>query len=101
MKKIIKHSRFYVYIVKCQDKTYYTGYTPDVERRIELHNSGKGAKYTRDRRPVKLVWCKEYRYLHYAMSAEYRIKRLNKRQKILLIRGMCLDKVMSKKRSKG
>ena len=77
--------RFYVYIVKCADRTYYTGYTPDIEKRIKLHNEGIGAKYTRGRRPVRLVWSKEYRYPKLAMQDEYRIKKLKRWQKEILI----------------
>lgn len=77
--------KFYVYIVECTDGTYYTGYTPDIEKRLRLHNIGKGAKYTRDRRPVKLVWQKEYRYFKSAFLEEKRIKELTRSQKEKLI----------------
>ena len=87
MKKFKKHGRFFVYIVECQDGTYYTGYTPDIKRRIQLHNSGRGAKYTRDKRPVKLVWSKEYRYFKRAFLEEKRIKRLTRLQKEKLVNG--------------
>ncbi len=85
-KSFNKSSKFWVYIVECADRTFYTGYTPDLERRIELHNSGKGAKYTRDRRPVKLVWCKEYKDFKKAFSEERRIKGLTRKQKEALVR---------------
>lgn len=85
--KIRRKGKFYVYIVECQNGTYYTGYTPDLVRRIKLHNAGKGAKYTRDRRPVKLVWRKEYKYFKLAFLEEKRIKRLTREQKIKLING--------------
>ena len=87
MKKFKKHGRFFVYIVECQDGTYYTGYTPDIKRRIQLLNSGRGAKYTRDKRPVKLVWSKEYRYFKRAFLEEKRIKRLTRLQKEKLVNG--------------
>jgi putative endonuclease len=74
-----------VYIVRCCDGTYYTGYTPDIKKRVELHNKGKGAKYTRDRRPVELVWYKEYRYFKLAFTEEKRIKTLTRRKKEELI----------------
>jgi putative endonuclease len=77
--------RYCVYIVECSDGTYYTGYTPHIARRIELHNSGKGAKYTRDRRPVKLVWSEEYRYFKKAFKREMQLKRLTRKQKERLI----------------
>ena len=85
---------FYVYIVECVDKTYYTGYTPDLERRIGLHNSGKGAKYTRARVPVTLVWKKEYHQFKSAFKTESVIKNLTRMQKEALVRGKRLDKVL-------
>jgi putative endonuclease len=77
--------KFYVYIVECRDGTYYTGYTPDLENRLKLHNNGKGAKYTRDRRPVKLVWRKEYKYFKPAFLKEKQIKGLTRKQKEKLV----------------
>ena len=87
MKKFKRRGVFYVYVLECQDGTYYTGYTPDIDKRIELHNAGKGAKYTRDRRPVKLVWQKEYRYYKKAFLEEKRIKALTRTQKEELVNG--------------
>ena len=87
MRKVKRCGRHFVYIVECRDGTYYTGYTQDIERRIELHNSGKGAKYTRDRRPVRLVWRKEYRYFKWAFLREKKIKRLTRGQKEKLVNG--------------
>ncbi|MCX6555406.1 MAG: GIY-YIG nuclease family protein [Candidatus Aminicenantes bacterium] len=80
-----RSGHFFVYILRCRDGTFYTGYTPDLTRRLELHNSGKGARYTRSRRPVELVWCKEYRYFKRAFSAELKIKKLTRKQKERLI----------------
>ena len=85
MKKFVRKGKFFVYILECADKTYYTGYTPDIERRVNLHNEGKGAKYTRDRRPVRLVWHKEYKYFKKAFLEEIRIKKLSRRAKEMLI----------------
>lgn len=77
-----------MYILKCQDGTYYTGYTKDLERRLEEHNNnGKGARYTRYKRPVKLVWCKEYKYHKLAVQEENRIKKLLRWRKEKLING--------------
>ncbi|MCK4463412.1 MAG: GIY-YIG nuclease family protein [Candidatus Omnitrophica bacterium] len=89
-----RKGRHFAYIVECRDSTYYTGYTPDIEKRIKLHNSGRGAKYTSDRRPVKLVWCKEYKYFKPAFLTEKRIKELTRRQKETLVNGKRLDKVL-------
>jgi len=84
-KKFKREGKFWVYIVECSDNTFYTGYTPDLEKRIKLHNNGKGAKYTRDRRPVRLVWCKKYKYFKLAFLEEKRIKRLTRGQKERLV----------------
>lgn len=86
-RKFRRNGRFNVYILECQDGTYYTGYTPDIEKRVQLHNIGKGAKYTRDRRPVKLVWKKEYKYFKKAFLEEKRIKALTRGQKEKLVNG--------------
>ena len=68
----------YTYIVKCADSTLYTGWTNDLDKRIKAHNSGKGAKYTKTRRPVKLVYYEEHETKNEAMSREYAIKHLTK-----------------------
>ncbi len=84
-KKFKRTGKYCVYILECADKTYYTGYTQDIKRRLQLHNAGKGAKYTRDRGPVKLAWYKEYRYFKPAFLEEKRIKLLTRKQKEKLI----------------
>lgn len=89
-----RSGEFFVYILQCYDETYYTGYTPDLLKRIKLHNAGRGAKYTRDRRPVKLVWCKEYKQFKPAFKLEKRIKTLTRKQKESLVKGKRLDKVL-------
>jgi putative endonuclease len=78
--------RYFVYIAKCADSTLYTGYTTDPERRIREHNVGKGARYTRPRRPVKLCYLEEVHSLPEALRLERRIKELKKREKLLLCR---------------
>jgi len=80
-----RKGQFFVYILQCSDGTYYTGYTPDLSKRLKLHNEGKGAKYTRIRRPVKLVWQKDYKYFKRAFLEEIRIKRLSRKQKEKLV----------------
>lgn len=92
--KLNRSGKYFVYIVECNDGTFYTGYTPDLEKRLKLHNTGRGAKYTRDRRPVKLVWSKAYRYFKPAFLTEKRIKELTRRQKEALVNGKRLDKVL-------
>jgi putative endonuclease len=80
-RKFKRSGKFYVYIVECSDGTYYTGSTNDLRKRLELHNAGKGAKYTRGRRPVKLIWSKKYRYFRSAFLEEKRIQALTRKQK--------------------
>jgi putative endonuclease len=75
----------YVYIVECHDGTYYTGYTTDVERRVSEHNSERGAKYTRGRTPVDLVHTESFDSKSAAMSREYEVKQLTRRQKERLV----------------
>ena len=71
----------YMYVVECCDGTYYTGYTTDVKKRIAVHNSGKGAKYTRARLPVKLIYAEGFDSKEEAMSAEALLKRKKRPQK--------------------
>ena len=80
---------YYVYIVKCSDETLYTGIATELERRVEEHNgSDKGAKYTRVRRPVTLVYSEEYPDRSTASKREYEIKKkMNRVEKLLMIKG--------------
>ena len=71
----------YMYVVECCDGTYYIGYTTDVKKRIAVHNSGKGAKYTRARLPVKLIYVEGFDSKEEAMSAEALLKRKKRPQK--------------------
>lgn len=75
----------YTYILRCSDSSLYTGYTNDLERRIEKHNKGSGAKYTKGRRPVRVVYAELYREKSPAMSREYEIKQLSKSEKEELV----------------
>jgi len=74
--------KWYVYIVECFDGTLYTGITTDINRRLNQHNSGKGAKYTSIRRPVKLMSISEFGDRSDASKEEYRIKQLTRKEKI-------------------
>ena len=78
---------WYVYILKCADDTLYTGITTDVNRRLNEHNKGTGAKYTKTRRPVILVAVSEASNRSEASKEEYRIKQLTRKEKLLLIDG--------------
>ncbi len=82
----MKSKKHYTYIVECSDGTLYTGYTTDVERRIEEHNQGKGAKYTRGRTPVTLLHFEEYGSKSKAMKREYEIKDLKREEKEKIIK---------------
>lgn len=82
---------FYCYILECSDKSFYTGYTPDLVSRIEKHNNKQGAKYTRARLPVKYVFFKAFSIKNKAMSFEMRIKSLTRKQKERLIAGGFLE----------
>lgn len=75
----------YIYILECSDGTYYTGWTNNLELRIEAHNSGKGAKYTRGRTPVKIVYKEEFDTKSEALKREIEIKKLSRLKKIELI----------------
>ena len=76
----------YVYILRCADGTLYCGWTTDLEARLATHNSGKGAKYTRSRRPVELVYSEAYEDRHDALSREWHIKRMTRGEKLALAR---------------
>ena len=77
----------YTYMLKCSDGTLYTGWTNDLEKRVEAHNSGKGAKYTKARRPVELAYYEEFETKEQAMKREYAIKQLVRKEKQKLIAG--------------
>ena len=72
---------FYTYIIKCSDNSLYTGYTTDIKRRVDEHNTGSGAKYTRGRLPVVLKYVEFNNTRSDAMSREYEIKQLTKTEK--------------------
>ena len=74
-----------VYILRCADDTLYTGITDDLQRRLRLHSEGKGAKYTRGRGPVELLWSAPCESHSDALKRECAIKRLSRAQKLSLI----------------
>lgn len=79
-------NRHFVYILQTENNTLYCGYTDNVEKRFQTHLEGKGAKYTRANKPVKLVWQKEFDTKSEALKEEYRIKhKLTRKQKLELI----------------
>ena len=83
----------YVYILECADGTFYTGWTTDIEARVNTHNSGSGAKYTRGRRPVSLVYYEELPDRSAALKREAAIKRLPRNKKLELIAGSSIPEI--------
>lgn len=81
----------YVYILRCADGSLYTGWTNDLEKRVKTHNAGKGAKYTKTRLPVELVYYEEYEEKGEALSREFSIKTLKKTAKEKLILKQHID----------
>lgn len=77
----------YTYILKCSDGSLYTGWTNRLEERVKAHNEGRGAKYTRGRRPVELVYYETLETKEEALRREYAIKQMNRTRKLLLIEG--------------
>jgi putative endonuclease len=80
-----KETQWFVYLLQCADGSLYTGISNDLERRISQHNNGKGAKYTRSRRPVKLVYRQSCRDQSDALKQEHSIKQMSRAKKWLLI----------------
>ena len=76
---------WFVYLLRCSDDTLYTGITTDLQARLDRHNEGKGAKYTRGRRPVTLAWHQKMRSESAARKREYVIKQLTRKEKQRLI----------------
>ena len=76
----------YTYILKCKDGSLYTGWTNDLEQRVAAHNTGKGAIYTKARRPVELVYFEEFETKEQAMKREYAIKQMARKDKLELVR---------------
>jgi putative endonuclease len=75
----------FVYILQCADGSYYTGWTTDLERRVAAHNAGRGGRYTRSRRPVKLVYWEEHPDRRSAQQRELALKRLPRARKLALV----------------
>ncbi|MFW6122574.1 MAG: GIY-YIG nuclease family protein [Petrotogales bacterium] len=83
--KITQEIHYYVYIIRCKDGSYYTGYAKDVKKRFEMHKKGRGARYTKMHEPEKLVYVKEFGSRSEAMKRERKIKRLSHSKKRQLI----------------
>lgn len=78
---------YHVYLLECADGSLYCGITNDLDRRVKRHNQGSGAKYTRSRRPVKLVWSEFVGPLGKALSRERSIKKLSRAKKLEMLHG--------------
>lgn len=86
----------YVYILKCSDSTLYTGWTNNLEKRFKAHCDGKGAKYTKGRGPLELVYFEQFDDKIKAMKREYEIKKLSKKKKLDLIKSN-INEILCKK----
>lgn len=82
------NKKYYTYIILTEHNTLYCGYTDDVEKRFQAHLSGKGAKYTRANKPLKVVYQKEFATKSDAMKEEARIKKMSHKEKIQLLNSM-------------
>ena len=85
----------YTYMLQCKDGTYYIGYTNDLKKRVKAHNEGKGAKYTKGRGPVELIYYEEYEEKSQAMRREWEIKQMSREEKSALIRSQIVNKEKS------
>ncbi|WP_297422474.1 GIY-YIG nuclease family protein [Clostridium sp.] len=81
----------YVYIVECSDGTFYTGWTNNLKNRIEAHSKGTGAKYTKGRGPVKLIYHETFADKKDAMRREFEIKKLTRKEKLSLVYRFCKE----------
>lgn len=79
--------KWYIYVLKCVDNTLYTGITNDLLVRLNVHNAAKGAKYTKSRLPVELVWSEEIDSKSAALKREYELKQLTRAEKLKFISG--------------
>jgi putative endonuclease len=89
----------YLYILSCNDGSFYGGYTNNLEQRVKKHNEGKGAKYTRAHNPVALLYYETFPTKQMAMSAEYRFKRLSRKQKEKFLKERGVDYASTKELS--
>lgn len=79
------HKQYFTYIAKCADDSLYTGYCVDLQEREDKHNLGEGAKYTRNRRPIKIVYSESFSTRSEAMKREWEIKKMRRSEKLKLI----------------
>ncbi len=97
---MIRRKRIYtVYLLECQGGAFYCGYTSDLQKRLEKHQTGKGGRYTRSHRPVRLVYAEKHDSLSHALSREHAIKRLTRMQKVQLIHAQLPKRIFNKRNS--
>ncbi|MBU7594107.1 MULTISPECIES: GIY-YIG nuclease family protein [Metabacillus] len=84
---MVQNEAHYFYVLECSDGSYYAGYTVNLERRIHNHNTGKGAKYTRGRTPVKLLYSEKFESKSEALKMEIKFKKFSKKRKQSYIEG--------------
>lgn len=94
-------TRWFVYIVRCRDGSLYTGCTNDLEARIARHNAGKGARYTRSRLPVKLVFQRKVADRSAALSREARLKQLTREEKLALVKQFTSRRALTTRRRRS
>ena len=80
-----KDNKYFAYMLICSDNTIYSGFSTDLQKRVDTHNRGKGAKYTRSRLPVRLAYWEEFSEKSDALKREYAFKKMKRSQKLLLI----------------
>ena len=85
--------KYYAYLLECGDGSFYAGFTTDLRKRLAAHSAGKGAKYTRSRLPVSLVYREEFETEHEARSREWHLKRLSHAEKRRLVEGADHEKI--------
>jgi putative endonuclease len=93
VKSVVKKSRAHVYLVRCADGTFYIGMALDVQKRLAQHAAGKGAKYTRSRGPLELLWSEGPMTVSRALRREHQLKQLTKIQKLALVAGKLVLKL--------
>lgn len=81
-----RDKQYFFYVLRCADATFYTGFTTDIKQRLMTHNSGQGAKYTRVRRPVEMIYHEQFATKSLALKKEYAFKRLTRQQKECYLR---------------
>ncbi|MBP3041020.1 GIY-YIG nuclease family protein [Bacillaceae bacterium Marseille-Q3522] len=94
----MENEQHFFYVLLCKDGSLYAGYTNNLDRRIRLHNEGKGAKYTRGRTPLTLLYAKQFTSKSEALKAEYHFKQLPRQKKLALIRNETGDNNVAAKK---